>query len=268
MYVGEEVKQTYKEETKTKQQKKSREEGIELLRIVSMFMVLLLHYMGKGGFLKEQILENTTTEIAWLIEAFSIIAVNCYVLISGYFLVNSKCDRKKIIKIITQVLFYSWIIYIIFEFILKIEVPVKDKIRYVFPITLKTYWFVTCYIILYMLAPFINRIIKNITKKEYNILLGILFFISVSSSILSQFSYSVLDDTNGYGIIWFITVYCIGGYIRLHVNKDYNKYKYLFAYIIISIFMYCSRLVIRHLDKTNTISSMMFYNYNSITATF
>lgn len=62
--------------------------GIELLRIVAMMMVVGLHYLNFGGILWSEAVMNR--RIAWGIEAFLFVAVNCYVLISGYFLVKAK----------------------------------------------------------------------------------------------------------------------------------------------------------------------------------
>ena len=68
--------------------KKERMANLELLRCVAMGMVVVLHYLGKGGLLPELSGEtlDSTGRTAWLLEAFSIIAVNVYMFISGYFL--------------------------------------------------------------------------------------------------------------------------------------------------------------------------------------
>lgn len=69
-----------------------RQANFELLRVVAMFMIISLHYLVKGGAAVPFPFaagENPVGVLAWLIEAFCIVAVNCYVLISGYFLVES-----------------------------------------------------------------------------------------------------------------------------------------------------------------------------------
>ena len=72
--------------------REKRASNIELLRIIAMFFVVSLHYLGKGGTLLPYGDENFTfnTWFAWLIEAFAYVAVNVYVLIAGYFLVDAK----------------------------------------------------------------------------------------------------------------------------------------------------------------------------------
>lgn len=253
------------EQNKTKE--KQRQEGIELLRILSMLMILLLHYCGKGGFLKPELFHHLNGEIAWIIESLSIVAVNCYVLISGYFLVNSKCERKKVLKIGTQVLFYSIGIFFIFKVIGKADIPLKEEISYIFPIISKTYWFVTCYIVMYLLAPFINTILKNTDKKNTQILIIILLAISWSSSLLYYLKFDVIDNTQGYGIIWFITLYVIAGYIRLYGKEKNKKYLYLLLYVIISAFIYLSRIVMTKVFPDGKIQYNMFYAYNSVPVT-
>ena len=62
--------------------------GIELLRIIAMMMVVGLHYLNFGGILWSDAIVNR--RIAWGVESFLFVAVNCYVLISGYFLVIMK----------------------------------------------------------------------------------------------------------------------------------------------------------------------------------
>ncbi len=81
--------------------KKDRQMNYELLRIIAMLMIVCLHYLSKGGALGDPKQELTTNGyLAWLIEAFCLVAVNVYVLISGYFGVDSQnfTIRKSLLK--------------------------------------------------------------------------------------------------------------------------------------------------------------------------
>lgn len=70
--------------------RKERNSTIEILRIISMLFVVGLHYLntGIGGGLLTNILFNKL----WthMFESVGIVAVNVFVLISGYFLINQK----------------------------------------------------------------------------------------------------------------------------------------------------------------------------------
>ena len=87
-----------------------RQANFELLRIVAMFMIISLHYLVKGWVATPfpfAVKENPVAVFAWLVEAFCIVAVNCYVLISGYFLVESAWKPERVRSLLAQVLFYS-----------------------------------------------------------------------------------------------------------------------------------------------------------------
>lgn len=81
--------------------------NIELLRVLSMLMVVTLYFLGSGG-----VTDNAQAFTApWFLDSvwngFAIVSVNVYVLISGYFLINSKFKPQKLIDILVQVFTYS-----------------------------------------------------------------------------------------------------------------------------------------------------------------
>ncbi|MDF2865671.1 MAG: hypothetical protein K0R72_483 [Clostridia bacterium] len=240
--------------------------GLDLLRIISMLMIVMLHYLGKGGALSTAY-GTSTNYLSWIIEAFCIVAVNCYVYITGYFLVNSNFKIKKILKLWGQVLFYSLSIYFVLLFTNLIDFNIKEMIVSFMPIITKQYWFITVYILLYILSPFLNVMIKNLSKKQFKSLIFILVFVFCICTTLLDPKY-ILDSTTGYGIIWFICLYFIGAYIRLHHNKDDKKNIYnLLIYFVITVMVIFSRLIITYIFQRynfNIIDELRFYQYNSI----
>ena len=74
---------------------KERNLGIDLLRIISMLMIVVLHVLKKGGILENAEVNSAHYYVAWVLEALCIGAVNCYALISGYVGVNSKIKYHK-----------------------------------------------------------------------------------------------------------------------------------------------------------------------------
>ena len=83
--------------------KKERMANLELLRCIAMMMVIVLHFLGKGGLLAE--LTNpslgATGTVAWLLESFAIVAVNVYMLISGYFLCTSSFKLSRLLQLLS-----------------------------------------------------------------------------------------------------------------------------------------------------------------------
>ena len=76
---------------------KYRKSGIELLRILSMCMVVILHTLVQGGILRNSSLFSMEYELGWLMEISCFCAVNCYALITGYVMCKSKVKYHKII---------------------------------------------------------------------------------------------------------------------------------------------------------------------------
>lgn len=90
--------------------KKERKVGIEILRILSMYMVLILHYKLHQNVSS---LTDINYKIANFVDILCVCAVNCYVLISGYFLSKGETSIKKLIKTLSPVWFYSITILIV-----------------------------------------------------------------------------------------------------------------------------------------------------------
>lgn len=218
-------------------EKSVRQSNIELLRIFSMLLIISFHYVYKSGYTYEYFSMNTF--IVKIIYFFGELGVNLFFLISGYFLVKSKFSLKKLILLILEVDFYNLICMLI-AVKLGVYQPVntKDYLLFVFPVILIQYWFVTAYILVYILSPYFNKLINSLNKQEYNNLLFILLIIwSVIPSIFGIF-YNNTETLLFYSrFIWFIVMYFIGAYIRIYgipiVKKHSIKIAILTFFIMV-----------------------------------
>lgn len=244
-----------------------RETGIELLRIICMIMVVYLHLLSYSGLLYGNVGVDLKSSFIWILEAFCLVAVNCYVLIGSYFLVDKKFSIKRIIKLFIQVLFYSVLIFIIMVLIFKVKFNKTDIFRSLLPVLGKNYWFVTIYIGLCIFSPFLNIFIKNITKKQYKMLLIVMAFMFSVWPFIVPFSTN-LEFGGAYSIVWFINLYLIAGYLKKHF--DINKYKkstYLLTYLVSSSLLFIITYIIRYF-KIHYFSEAFFYSYNFIIVVF
>lgn len=205
--------------------------NFELLRIISMVMIVTLHFLGFGGILSRLQTGDPKYYLANIIEYACIIAVNLYVMITGYFCINKKIRPKKILYLEIEMIFYLVFIYCcaIVNGIEKFEV--EKFIKNFFPYITKQYWFLTAYMSLYLMIPIVNKIVSNIEKKEYKyFLIIILSILSVAATLYPK--NSILNVSSGYSIVWFITVYLIGGYIKLYYSEHkFNSIKLISNYI-------------------------------------
>ena len=189
---------------------KTRDSNLELLRIVSMILIIAHHYSVHGGF---SLADSVLTINKVLVQILSLggkIGVICFVLITGYFMITSSFKFKKLLKLVLEVLVYSVGIMAVFYLFGFADFNLKEFGRCLMPITHSAYWFATTYVALYILTPFVNKFIRALTQKEY---LGILFVFFIFSSIIPTF----LLGSFGIGNVGlFIFFYMIAAYIRLY----------------------------------------------------
>ncbi len=246
-------------------EKKTRNIGLDMLRIVAMLMIVCLHILLKGDFINSENIKYCNA-ISFL-EVICIVAVNCYVLITGFFQVKSEIKMNKIVKIWVKTLFYSISIYIILLIVGKADFSIIDGIKSFFPVVTNHYWFITTYLVLYMISPFINKMINQLNKNEFKKLLIILIiiFCLLTSILPNEF---LLDGTGGHGIIWFVILYLVGAYIRLYLKTNlYNNKRNLLGYLLITIFSYFLLLTIIYICNTLNIKDLSgkVYAYNFVT---
>ena len=217
---------------------KTRNSNIEILRIISIIMIVASHYCVHG--VGKDIIQSMNIGFNRFLLESSILGnlgSIIFILISGYYLSNSdEVKYKKIIHLLFQVFFYSILIYLIVCLTGINSFSIKSLINSLLPITFKEYWFATAYIILYIFHPYINRLLSTLNRKEFITFISILFIIF---SCMSTFTTS---DFYGNELIQFLMFYCIGAYLFKYpkniLDKDNNDYKILFisiALIILSI---------------------------------
>lgn len=195
-----------------------RQANFELLRIVAMLMIIILHYLNKGGLILPYTQDNSTVNYAGhLIEAFCIVAVNCYVLISGYFMVESVWKPGRVVSLAAQILFYSLLIPVVLicaGVVSPGELSVYDWLNYVLPVETEHYWFATAYLILYLFAPLLAAGVKAVDQRTLRIIIGVLtLYFCIWKSVVPA---TLATDRYGYDFGWFLFLFLIAAYIRLY----------------------------------------------------
>lgn len=207
---------------------KMRKSNFELLRIVSMFLILMSHADDIFGL---AYLYNTTLGVMRIITDLfdwgGQVGVGCFVMLSGYFMVERKgCSPRKILKVYGEVYFYSFGIFLLWLCknsiygTLEIKQVVTEIVFAVFPILSVHYWFATVYIILLIMAPWLNRFVNGLCEREYKELMIILCIINI-------FLYGGVPGSFkgifGGRLLPVIFYYLWGGYIRKSNLKANNK---------------------------------------------
>ena len=243
-----------------------RKSSIELLRIIAMVMIVFHHFAVHGGFTWTSS-SNLLTQLWYLfIIMGGKVGVNVFVFITGYYLIKSKDDFFRPIKILKfwgQVFFYSAVIFAIFLLCGSTSFGISELIKNLLPITYGKWWFASTYFVLYLFHPFINKLLCNLEKGLYQKLLILLV---VCWSILPTFTKSSFESNS---LLWFVTLYAISGYIRLYgLNPKFGTKFYLALFIISSGLTYLSSVVLTLLaDKWSIFegSATYFYGQEKIT---
>lgn len=215
-----------------------RKANFELLRIVAMLMIIVLHYLVKGGIavpVPFSVSENPVGVFAWLVEAFCIVAVNCYVLISGYFLAESAWKPGRVVSLLAQVLFYSLLVPVALT-AAGVEsaagMGLYDWINCALPIGTEHYWFATAYLLMYLFAPFLAAGIRQMEKRQLQIVTALLLcFFSLGKTV---FPVSLVTDRKGYDFGWFLCLFAAAGYIRKYGIPWLEKQSHALAAYVLS----------------------------------
>ncbi len=205
--------------------KKKRMANMEVLRILAMMMVVMLHYLSKGGVLPAMTGPlDVNGYVAWVLESFSIVAVNVYMLISGFFLTESKFRCTRLIQLVCQVLFYSLLVPVVLMAagVLSVsDLNLYKLLQYVLPVEMEQYWFATAYVMLYLLSPILRCAVHHMKKTQLKAtIIILLLFWSVNKSVLPV---RLTIDELGYDALWFVCVYLCAAYIRLYGIKWFDR---------------------------------------------
>jgi len=252
-----------------------RQSNIELLRMLAMMAIILLHMMNHGGIIDLSHPFESNFVAGWILFSPGFCAINVFLLISGYFLVEQHFSTWRIAKFVGQVLFYSLAVTVIFAVFFKQNVTIKELIYSIFPISSDFYWYASMYVGMYLLSPLINRFVKGLTKNQHRICCYVLFaLLSVWTNI---FYYSSgMNIAGGVSIAWFVAAYIFGAYIRLHYVPDGRWGKRLLKAVGLMLLMPLSKFLIEWivttpLGKIDVFSDLLwgysiFYSYSSILA--
>jgi surface polysaccharide O-acyltransferase-like enzyme len=189
-----------------------RNYGLDLLRLVLMFMVVVLHVLGHGGVLNSAIPLTAQYNVAWLLEALAYCAVNCYALISGYVYIDSKYKFSSLILIWLQVLVYSLGIGLCVWVAKPDTFSLRVLIDFLFPVSKSRYWYFSAYFGLFILIPFLNAAINALPKTQLKSYIFLLFLVfSVLPTFARQDTFSL---NSGYSMFWLAYLYIIGACIK------------------------------------------------------
>lgn len=221
--------------------RKNRNIGIDLLRIISMLLVVILHVIGNGKILDNCKIFTMNYNIVWFLEILAYCSVNCYALISGYVGIDSKFKYSNILNLWLKVVFYTVIISIIFFILVPETITINNIISAIFPVLFNQYWYFTSYFCMFFFIPFFNKLLEKLSKQEAKKLVLIIIIFFTAFAMISPVD--IFSLSAGYSVLWLSSLYLIGGYIKKYnILKNWTIKKLLVSFLCCTIFIWTSKI--------------------------
>lgn len=196
--------------------RKKRDANLDLLCIISMMLIISLHSIDHSSVL-EQAGVSSSPMYFYVRFTYGLcrVCVNCYIMLSGYYLVNSKFRLQKLIVLWMETAFYSFALKFLFMVTAQEAFSIVSLIGCFFPILTGRYWFITIYVGMYLISHFLNKLIHSMNKEEHT-MLNICLFVLFSLWNSIHPSIAGMNSGGGWGLAWFVVLYLAAAWFRLY----------------------------------------------------
>lgn len=189
-----------------------RRSNLELYRIIVMLLIVAHHYVVNSGLetMMGQAPLSANSLYLMFYGMWGKTGINCFVLITGYFMCKSHISIRKFLKLLLEVMSYNIVIGGIFLLTAYEPVSIKALAQMFMPIKSIVSGFTSCFLIFYLFIPFLNVLVQNMDKRKHQRLVG-----------LCLFTYTVLPTIPKFHVVfnyvtWFCILYILSSYIRLY----------------------------------------------------
>lgn len=190
---------------------KQRESNIELLRIISMMMVVVVHADGAAlGLPKHPSFGDARDVWRLAVETIAIIGVNCFTLISGYFGIRLRV--RTVFSYLFQCVFYAVGIATIAWWLNPAKYSFDYWAESWMVLTHTDLWYVPAYFMLMLVSPVINGGMERLSRRKNLIVVGLF----VIYNIWGGWMWGGKFNPTGYTIVQLIMVYMVGRLIAMY----------------------------------------------------
>lgn len=180
-----------------------------------MLLIVAHHFVVNSGVLDVMYEHplSANSIFLFLFGAWGKTGINCFMLITGYFMCKSNITMRKYVKLISEVLFYNIVISLLF-LVFGIG-SIKDLFEGLLIVrNVNSGNFIACFLAFYLFIPFLNILLQNINQKQHQYLIGLLAFLYVFLGTVPKFSV-VMNYVS-----WFSFLYIVAAYVRYYPIKN------------------------------------------------
>lgn len=194
-----------------------REVGPELMRIILMLQIIGVHYLSHAGLLPQAGVPLAEGQfVGAILESVCIVCLNGWVLLSGYYMTERSFRFRRLLLFLAEVYFYLLLGYgcMLLTGIMPWEElgGVYGVVQRLLPISGSAYWFMSAYIIVYILSPVLCMGMDRLTRGQARTMLLCLLFFSVLLKSVVPVRFPT--DHDGYEAGWFIVLFLLARYLR------------------------------------------------------
>lgn len=246
----------------------TRDSNFELLRVLSILLIISFHCAFEGGFEYPEFCFNK-----FVVETFHMfgeLGVNLFILISGYHMLYGKFKIRKLVTLLLEVQFYNWICVFLCVRFGMLTLDKRTVFTNFFPIAEYKYWFATAYVLIYLFSPYINKLLLHLEQKEFQRLLAICLMVFCAFPTVYGALKNDTETLFYYNrFIWLLIVYMIGAYIRLYPpQRITSPVKWLGISALIFLAMECAILVLEKFQpffqKIGIVNGNYFWRPNTV----
>ena len=218
--------------------KKVRNPGVDFLRLISMYNIVVNHYFYNADVFKHF---PSYDRYFSLIHNFTDWNNNAFILISG--IVGYKTNKySNLIYIWLIVFFYTVGIDKYFSYFKKSNISKEDVYKDHYPMIFNRYWYFSSYFGMYLFLPVINKGIVSLTKYELRLVVLTTLGIFIFWREYKNPGDDLFHFHNGFSMIWQLTFYLTGAYIGKY-RVEYNGIlKYIYCLTCLFIYFFISYL--------------------------
>lgn len=189
-----------------------RNSAVEALRVIAMFCIVLSHACVHSGFnVSEMNYGLNSLFVQW--GTLGNLGTDIFALISGYFFVKKENCCRSICRLLLQVWFYSWSLFLVSRLFFDYDYSFFGYLQVFFPTIFNEYWFFTAYIVIALLVPYINLLLNRMDRQMFeNMIILMLALWSVIPTVTTTSMYGDI-------LAQFLLLYCIGAYFRLYPDN-------------------------------------------------
>ena len=198
-----------------------RDSNLELFRCITMLLIVAHHYVVNSGLLESDgpVWENPCSWRSLFLlffGAFGKTGINCFVLITGYYMCKSAITARTYFRLLAEIYFYKIVINFLFILFGKRVVTSKLILGLILPFWGVNRNFVGCFILFYLFIPFLTILVKNISTKQH-----------VYLTVLCLVIYTIVEpipfmSVPMHYVSWFMVLFLVASFMRLHM-EEYMK---------------------------------------------